>query len=311
MSGGKQMAIAPAKTTGTCCPLHVETHGDPNAPCILLVQGLGMAITDWPADLINRLAELFHVVCIDNRDAGKSFRCGPDSDATAIDMLENATDVAPPYTLFDMRDDILRCLDRLKISRFALVGFSMGGMIAQLIAAKASNRITGLVQICSSGGEAKLPTVNGAWARFIRTVKPFDSKAELSEWLADDMIWWAAPNSPCRSDARRAAQRTMSGGFTQGGYARQLLALSHSGDRQPILALISAPTLIIGGALDRCISPASSWRAHELIENSELHIFAGMGHAINRQVIDDTSSWLRCLGAEQPDLCPNSQPGRA
>lgn len=304
------MTTAPAKTAGIC-PLHAEVHGDPNAPCIVLLQGLGMAITDWPADLIQLLAKNFHVVCIDNRDAGRSFRYGPDIDAAAVEMLEgNAALSTPPYTLFDMRDDVLRCLNALDIERFALLGFSMGGMIAQLVAAASGELVTGLIQVCSSGGEAKLPTTNSGWERILRTAQPFTSERALLEWLAEDLIWWSVPMAPHRSDARNAAQATLTGGFTQGGYARQLLALSRSGDRQAVLANISAPTLIIGGAQDRCISPASSQRAHGLIRNSELVLIESMGHSVDQGAIDAIDRWLGSLAVCQSDYRSTSARGR-
>lgn len=183
-------------------------------------------------------------------------------------------------------------------------------MIAQLVAAEAGDRVTGLIQICSSGGEAMLPTSNSGWARILRTAQPFASEQALFDWLVEDLSWWSAAQAPCLSDARTAAQTTLSGGFTQGGYARQLLALSQSGDRQAMLASISAPTLVVGGAQDRCISPESSRRADGLIKNSQFVLIDGMGHSIDQRAIDTVSNWLGCLAAGQPDDRSTSAHGR-
>ncbi|MDE9449961.1 alpha/beta fold hydrolase [Aliiroseovarius sp. Z3] len=108
----------------------------------------------------------------------------------AVDMLDgNPAASTPPYTLFDMRDDVLRCVNALEIEHFALLGFSMGGMIAQLVAAETGDRVTGLIQICSSGGEATLPTSNSGWTRILRTAQPFKSEQALLEWLAEGLTW--------------------------------------------------------------------------------------------------------------------------
>ena len=276
------------------CPIHVEVIGDDTRPSIVMVLGLGMRVAEWPASILQSLSKDFHLICVENRDAGLSCRCGPDIDPRARAMLTNAALAAeaPPYTLYDMRDDVLRTVTEAGIERFAVVGFSMGGMIAQLVAAKAQERVTGLAQICSSAGEATLPTPPGAAERFIRTATPFDTHGELVDWLTEDLIWWSAPTYVCAKEARTAAIDAVAAGFSTGAYARQLLALNRSGDRRAELRKITAPTLVIGGESDRCIPPDSSRSAHALIPQSKLVLVEGMGHSMDPKAMRGLQTWL-------------------
>lgn len=286
--------MSTTQTIAGDCPIHVEMHGDIGAPCIVMILGLGMQVSEWPQDLIDSLARDFRVLCIENRDIGRSGRTGPDIDPAATARLQVRPVVQDvPYTLFDMRDDVLRCAETLGIRQFAVVGFSMGGMIAQLVAAKLGARARGLVQICSSAGEAEMPAMPDAWARFLRTSRPFASENELVDWLAEDLIWWSDPTPLSASDARATALNMIRGGFSSGGYARQLLAINGSGDRTPALRSIVAPTLIIAGRQDRCLAPQSSERAHALIPNSELVFHENMGHALDSKAMHQLATWLR------------------
>lgn len=288
------------KTIAGDCPIYVEMHGDKAAPCILMILGLGMQLSDWPQNLVDSLARDFHVICIDNRDMGRSGRAGPDIDPDAIRRVEShQISHQAPYSLCDMRDDVLRCVDALGISSFAVVGFSMGGMIAQLVAAKLGSRVTAMAQICSSAGEAEIPSPPGAWDRFTRTARPFGSETELVDWLTEDLIWWSEPTPLSEEDAHATAVAMIEGGFSSGGYARQLLALNGSGDRTAALQSIVSPTLIIAGEQDRCVMPQSSWQAHALIARSEFVLCKDMGHALDPQAIQHLEDWLRKILAPQ------------
>ncbi|MES0864509.1 alpha/beta hydrolase [Ruegeria sp. SCPT10] len=299
------------KTIAGDCPIHIEMHGDVSAPCIVMILGLGMRLTEWPQNLLHRLSRDFHLICVENRDMGLSGRCGPDIDTEATGMLAVGPDPKTvPYTLFDMRDDVLRVVDTLNIDRFAVVGFSMGGMIAQLIAAQAGSRVSGMVQMCSSAGEAHIPSSDNTWDRFMRTARPFGTEAELLNWLTEDLVWWSAPTPLSETGARAAARDMIAGGFSSGGYARQLLALYGSGDRQAELKKIKVPALVIAGAQDRCIVPDSSRHAHDLITGSNLVLCEGMGHALDPRAIQHLETWLRRVLSPQPEITAKYAGGR-
>ena len=253
-----------------------------------------MQVSEWPTEFVENLARDFRVICFENRDMGLSGRCGPNDDSTSFSKL-CSDDIQPsaPYTLFDMRDDILRGLEHLCVKDFAIIGFSMGGMIAQLVAAHAKQRVTGFAQICSSAGEATAPFPKDALQRFLRTSKGFEAEPEMIDWLTEDLVWCSTPSSLSITEARKAAQTMIASGFSSGGYARQLLAILTAGDRQAHLAEIDACSLIIAGNHDRCIETHSSHRAHEIIQNSSLIVFDNMGHALEPRVLASLSAWLR------------------
>nr|WP_319948191.1 alpha/beta fold hydrolase [uncultured Shimia sp.] len=122
---------------------------------LVLLLGLGMQLGEWPKSFLDNLARDFRVICIENRDMRQSGRCGPDDEQLDDSHGEEAPLL--PYTLHDMRDDVMRVLRELEVDRFAVVGFSIGGMIAQLVAEQAGDRLFAFAQICSSAGEEIMP----------------------------------------------------------------------------------------------------------------------------------------------------------
>ncbi|MCA0920350.1 alpha/beta fold hydrolase [Pseudooceanicola nanhaiensis] len=271
------------------CPLHVELRGAAEAPALILVLGLGMQMREWPEDFLRALAQSFRVICLDNRDSGRSGRCGPEPDPQAMSP-EGLRDPAA-YRLQDLAADVSRVADALALKSYAVIGFSMGGMIAQLVAAT-DPRVRAMVQICSSGGEATLVTTPEAEARFTRTVQPFESAAAFLDWLAEDVAYFATPGSLTEGEARSIAAQMIAEGYTQGGFARQRRAIALAGERSALLRRITVPSLIIAGADDNCLPPESSVRAQALIPGSELHILPGMGHALDAPALDLVRAWL-------------------
>ncbi len=126
-------------------PLHIEYEslGDPGHPAIVLIMGLGMQLTAWPDALCAALvARGYRVIRFDNRDCGLSGRApGSKRVNLALAMAAAALHlpVRVPYTLNDMAGDVIGLLDWLGIGRAHIVGASMGGMIAQILAAVAGD----------------------------------------------------------------------------------------------------------------------------------------------------------------------------
>lgn len=254
--------------------LVVETVGDASAPPIILCQGLGMCMADWPGDLVNRLSRRFFVVLVENRDSGHSSRCDRS------------------YSLFDMAGDIESVAAALGLDRFALLGFSMGGMIAQIAAARRPGRVTALVQICSSAGEADPPFPDETRRRFETTSAGFASDNETIDWLAEDAAYFAAPESLPDAEARRMARAMIEAGHSADAFARQYAAILNSGDRTDLLRQISAPALVIAGEGDVCIPPDCSENAAALMPHATYVCLEGCGHWIGKAAIEATIDWL-------------------
>jgi pimeloyl-ACP methyl ester carboxylesterase len=274
---------------------NVEMDGDENAPVVLLLAGLGMQLIEWPDALIEALARNFWVIRIDNRDAGLSSICGPEPDPAAAVAWSTPQQVAESaaYSVFDMRDDVLAVLDQLGIEKFNCVGFSMGGVISQLVAAAGAERVERLVQICSTGGERNFEFTKEALLRIERLFHPFPNRQELVDTLIDDAIYFSRGAAIQEMGLTRAiSEKIVSRGYLHGGAARQALAIGASGDRASELKKIKAQTLIIHGERDPCVSMSQAERAAELIPNSTLHLFSMLGHNLNAEVCTMVESWL-------------------
>ena len=141
--------------------LEVEDHGSPQGEPLLLVMGLGMQLLGWHEDLVDLLVGRgFRVIRFDNRDIGLSQ--GFDHAGVpnlAIDSLRYAFGlrVKSPYTLADMAADAIGILDALGIGSAHVCGASMGGMIAQRMAAIAPGRVRSLILMMTSSGARRLP----------------------------------------------------------------------------------------------------------------------------------------------------------
>ncbi|MDQ6639396.1 MAG: alpha/beta fold hydrolase, partial [Pseudomonadota bacterium] len=141
--------------------LEVEDHGSPQGEPLLLVMGLGMQLLGWHEDFVALLiGRGFRVIRFDNRDIGLSQSFDQDGVPNlALDSLRYALGlrVKAPYTLVDMAADALAILDALGIESAHVCGASMGGMIAQRMAARAPERVRSLTLMMTSSGARRLP----------------------------------------------------------------------------------------------------------------------------------------------------------
>ena len=125
--------------------IEYEEIGSPDAPVILLIMGLGMQLIAWPELFCEGLAARgFRVIRFDNRDIGLSTRMpsvGPLASTTMMARAFLGLPVRPPYTLDDMARDTVGLMDGLGIAQAHVVGASMGGMIAQIVAIEHPERV--------------------------------------------------------------------------------------------------------------------------------------------------------------------------
>ena len=131
-----------------------ETFGDAGNPPVLLVMGLATQMIGWPDEFCADLAGRGHfVVRFDNRDIGLSTHLHAAGAPDLMAMFGGDTSSAA-YELTDLADDTVGLLDALGLDRVHLVGASMGGMIAQLVAIQAPERVRSLTSIMSTTGAA-------------------------------------------------------------------------------------------------------------------------------------------------------------
>src|SRR5580658_3035892 len=141
--------------------LYYESHGPEDAEPILLIMGLGAQMTRWSPELIGKLTDAGHrVIAYDNRDVGlteKLDAAGPPDIGAVMGALRDGRKPDVAYTLDDMAADAAGLLDALDVERAHIVGASMGGMIAQLVAADHPERTLSLTSIMSTTGNPELP----------------------------------------------------------------------------------------------------------------------------------------------------------
>jgi proline iminopeptidase len=291
----------------------VEDTGPRDAPAVLLIMGLGMPAALWPEGFVDALlAAGLHVIRFDNRDCGHSThlrtpvatRRLPAAIARALLRLR----VAAPYTLDDMADDAAGLLDALGVARAHVVGASMGGMIAQVMAARHPSRVASLVSIMSSSGNPT-PRVALGKPRALRAIlnrprNPADVEA-LTDHLVRVFSVIGSPGFPSDPQIQRAhLARVAQRGYTPAGTARQLLAILASGDRRPQLARIESPTLVIHGADDPLLPVAAGVDTARHIRSARLEVIAGMGHdfppALQGRIAGMVIDWVRAAEPGEP-----------
>jgi len=265
--------------------LAYDSFGDETDETILLIAGLGTQMIRWTGPFCDELAARgYRVIRFDNRDAGCSThfsQCSPpDFGALAATLMAGQRpDV--PYTLYDMAADAISLLDALSIDRTHVVGRSMGGMIAQIMASEHPKRVLSLTSIMSSTGNAGLP--QAAPDIMAMMTRPAPNLLSDEEGFLAQSIAFAQRISgrlyPLDGEAhRRLVLEEIQRAYDSAGTGRQIAAMAVTGDRRSRLATITAPALIVHGMDDPLILPACGEDTAISIPNAELMMIEGMGH---------------------------------
>jgi pimeloyl-ACP methyl ester carboxylesterase len=263
-----------------------EVQGAPEAPPLLAIMGLGMPAAAWPPALIDLLVKRgARVITFDNRDAGGSTKLGgARTIPLPVAMLRAALRlrVPAPYTLHDMADDAAGLLDALGIGTAHVVGVSMGGMIAQLLAAKYPQRVSSLTSIMSSTGN---PHPRVAWGKpkalralLSQPKEPRDLQSVIDRMEQVFSVIGSPMPSQERAGQRAHYERIARRGLDTAASRRQLLAVMAAGDRREWLARITAPTLVLHGRLDPLVPLAAGVETARCIPGARLVVIENMAH---------------------------------
>lgn len=283
------------QTTGDW-PIQYEVLGDPAHPAIVLIMGLGMQLTSWPEALCQALvAGGYRVVRLDNRDSGLSARA-PNGQLPRLWQAVAATllhlPLRLPYRLDDMAGDVLRVMDALQIERAHVVGASMGGMIAQVLAAQSPERVLSLTSIMSSSGNPRLPLPTQK-ARKALLGRPADhaDPESVVDHLVDVFGVIGSPAYPePEANLRERVRRGVLRAYDPQGVRRQLLAVIASGDRRKLLRHIQAPTLVIHGRADPLVPLAAGQDTAAHVPGARLLVIDGMGHDLPDALLPQISA---------------------
>jgi len=258
-----------------------ETFGEPDAPPVLLIMGLGGQLIHWDEAFCRLLARLGrYVIRFDNRDVGLSTKL---DELSALDTRQSVRawlegrSPAAPYTLNDMADDAVRLLDWLGITRAHIVGTSMGGMIAQCLAIRHPTHVLSLTSIMADTGEPAAPRPEA----MIAFEPPATERVTYVTQTLKILRALCGPRFAFEEQgARRVALNTFNRGIHPAGFARQLAAIVASGSRQEKLRSVRVPALVIHGDADPLIPLTGGVETAQTILNAKLHIIQGMGHEL-------------------------------
>jgi pimeloyl-ACP methyl ester carboxylesterase len=260
--------------------LWYETLGDPDDPPLLMIIGLGAQATDWPEELCWAfVGRGFHVIRFDNRDAGLSG--GPDGHVVDVGVEAGrflaGEPLDAPYLLSDMAADAVGLLDVLGIEAAHVLGASLGGMVAQVMAIEHASRVTSLTCLMATTGERELLLPEADVLGLLLEAGPADRDGAVER-----AVRWAqtfgSPDHLDLDDVRAAAGRSYDRANRPEGTARQLIAIAASPSRAEALETLAVPTLVIHGSLDRLVRPEGGRRIAELVPNATLVELEGMGH---------------------------------
>lgn len=263
--------------------LAFEVFGETEAPVLLLISGLGSQMLAWDEALCRQLAAAgFRVVRFDNRDAGQSSWWDTPVDLGAVIQHATSGDFAAaaelvPYTLDDFVLDALALLDHLGVAKAHVVGSSMGGMVAQRLAAQYPERVKTLTIMMSSTGEREFGQATPEAMAVLFALPPTTREAVIERELAGARVWGTQRHFD-EAAVRAVAGASFDRGHNADGTVRQFAATLASGPSAHLLPSIAAPTLVIHGLDDTLITPSGGERVAELIPGARLELVADMGH---------------------------------
>jgi proline iminopeptidase len=258
--------------------------GDPDAPLVLLIAGMGAQLTMWPRELIERIANAgYRVVAFDNRDSGLS--SGFEHAAPARQVREALAGRAPlpiAYSVADMMRDALGLLDALDAPRAHVVGMSMGGVIGQRLAIHHPARVASFVQIASTTGEPHLPGPDPRIGALLAGADgtPPDRETALERAVEFLQLLAGTAYARDRAELYAAAAHDYDRNRHPEGALRQMVAVMTEPPRGAALTDVTTPTLVIHGTDDLMVPLAAGEDTAARITGARLEVVPGMGHNI-------------------------------
>ena len=296
--GDEQMA--PANGIELC----YQEMGDPDGEPLLLVMGLATQMIAWSEDFCALLAERgFRVVRFDNRDIGRSTKIRAAGVPNVLEMAIGRRDSAP-YLLRDMAADTFGLMDHLGIDSAHLVGASMGGMIVQQCAIEEPRRVRSLTSIMSTTGSRRVG--HPSYRTFgLLLSKPPREREAMIERVVKTFRLIGSPGYPFEEErVREIAGLSYDRGHSEAGVARQLHAITASGDRTPKLRELDVPALVIHGKNDVLVNPSGGRATAKAIPGARLKMVEGMGHDLPRALWPEFVDQIAANAARAPEATP-------
>ncbi|NHB58895.1 alpha/beta fold hydrolase [Acinetobacter shaoyimingii] len=303
MNNSLQYSISPytpfmQETTvdlGNGIQLHVEIGGKTDDPAIILIMGLGAQMLFWPDFFCKSLIDQgFRVIRFDNRDIGLSSKIrhkGPRLNTFKLmgRFAFGLSNQGSPYNLYDMADDVALLMDRLGIANANIIGASMGGMIAQIFAAKHPEKVDKVALLFTSNNQPFLPPPFPKQL-FSLIGKPAsrDEDGIINHSLKVFNVI-GSPGYINQVDALQTARKLYQRSYYPAGVLQQFLAILCTGSLVQIDKQIQKPTLVVHGSKDRLLPSSHGKAVSNAISGAKFELIEGMGHDIPAHFIPQLS----------------------
>ena len=236
----------------------------PDKPKAVVIMGLGGSNVAWGDALISGLANGgYEILLLDNRDTGDSTRFDEWGQPVLwweLLKYQLGFSVNAPYALDDMGADIAGLMDTVGYDEAHIIGASMGGMIAQIVAAQYPEKTRSLISIMSTTNAPHLPPPTDEAENRLRNLATGEAEADREQAIRDR-------------------------GFYPESMQRHLMAIFKTGDRSDEVATIAAPTLVLHGADDGLVPPEHGRHTASLIPDSRFLLVEGMAHDMPEDII--------------------------
>jgi pimeloyl-ACP methyl ester carboxylesterase len=256
--------------------IEYDTIGDPSSPALVLVHGFTAQLIEWDERFCRMLAdEGFLVVRFDNRDAGRSTHFTGTPDVAAILAGERWR---APYSVDDMADDVAALVGALGVDGAHVVGGSMGGIIAQLVAIRHPGITRSLCSMMCTTGAPGVGQMSAEGVAAMAVAPPATPEEAMAQAIAAARV--GNPESFDEDRLRRMAAATYERDHDPTAASRQVAAMAVSTDRTAALASVAAPTLVIHGSADRLIDVSGGHATAAAVPGARLLVVEGMGHEL-------------------------------
>jgi pimeloyl-ACP methyl ester carboxylesterase len=269
--------------------IEYEDIGPKDGPVILLVMGLAAQMTFWPDAMLKGLTDAgFRVIRFDNRDIGLTSKLhgkrAPNPIVQTAARIIGFSGLAP-YTLHDMVADTVGLMDALKIKKAHIVGVSMGGMIAQLMAGTHQNRVASLTSIMSGTLNPRLPGPSARVTVPLFLNRPTATTRDALIKRAVDMWSLIRTEGDDHSEIEAKLAHAFDRSYYPAGVRRQLAAIIATGDLRPHVRKITAPALVIHGSKDPLAPLEGGKDSARNIKGARLEIIEGMAHDLPKKFL--------------------------
>ena len=268
-----------------------EDMGDVNDPPVLLIMGFASQLTVWPVGFCDLLVDAgYRVIRFDNRDIGlsTSFDGVRAEGSMLLRMARHELGLSStvPYTVRDMAEDARGLLDALDIDSAHIIGASMGGMIAQVLAGQHPDYVRSVGILFSSTNQPFLPPPHpAALLGMISGPGPHPTRAQVIANAVKGAQVIGSPGYPTPlTELETAIAADYDRSYRPAGIVRQWAAITGSGSLLPYTKRLDKPTVVIHGAKDRLIRPAGGKAVAKAVRGADLHIIDGMGHDLPTQL---------------------------